>query len=148
MSWSERKKESYEYWLPVFKELRVDNPYFTIKKTYNGTFGLFDSEIQKDKIFLEKVDDKVNFFEDRKLYSFKVPANVSSIYQKGANEMWLIPEAELEEIILTIEDVNKTNLSNTEDLKWSELTVRDIVSILYKKPVSKKDWINELIKTL
>jgi hypothetical protein len=34
----------------------------------------------------------------------------------------------------------------TNDAPISDMTIRDLAAILLKKPVSKKEWLNELIK--
>ena len=42
-----------------------------------------------------------------------------------------------------IQTVNKT--PNVTDLPFSDLTIRDFAAIILKKPVSSKQWLNDLI---
>lgn len=40
-----------------------------------------------------------------------------------------------------------TKAEETEDILFSQATIRDVYAILHNKPVSKKEWINNLIKS-
>lgn len=75
-------------------------------------------------------------------------------------DVYLIPIIELE--IISKENKEETTIktrniptldtlkgkSLNTDAKYSEMTIRDYVAIKYKKPVSQKQWLNNLIEKL
>jgi len=48
---------------------------------------------------------------------------------------------------VTLDELLNNELPNPDDdLPISQLTIRDLVAILHKVPVSKKKWLNDIIK--
>jgi hypothetical protein len=54
-----------------------------------------------------------------------------------------------EELIKKPEQIKETTLEDLlvgDDVSYSEMTIRDIAAIIWKKPVSNKLWLNSLIE--
>lgn len=117
-----------------------------MKKEYQGFISLYSNEFENDIVFIELLNSDNTEKPDRKLYKFKPVQNFSDVYDQGIFSDYKVPMEELTEVALKKEDVIKAADSLTEDRPLSDMTIRDLMAILTKKTVSKKDWLNTLIE--
>ena len=129
--------------------------------------SFFYSEISKGQdVYLEFTDrNNVPEDPDRTLYLWKFNPHFEEEYEKtdptpGTGHVrYLVPVDELkvikryspEAMIRTIIETPKEfefNLPNPDtDPPINEMTIRDLAAIMLGKPVSKKEWLNNIIKT-
>jgi len=166
----EEKKEKFrklrEFHQPTFVEMGVPDAFFIPKMAYRPTgkselyIGLFPSEVTRGIDLYIEFCSRENDpeFEDRGLYKWKYNAHFEEEYEKtdpvgaASNFRYLIPIAEL--IKIKTYDQNQVAQTQIEfdlpdaniDLPFDQLTMRDFAAIMLKKPVSKKQWLNEIIK--
>lgn len=146
--WKALKEELYEHHKSVFKTLGVLNPVFLVKKEYQGFISLYSSEFNNDIVFIELLNSDNTSKPDRKLYKFKPVPNFDAVYDQGVYSDYKVPVDELSEVALKKEDIQKAVDSVTEDKPLSDMTIRDLMAILTKSPVSKKKWINDLVSEM
>lgn len=146
-----------------------------IDKARRLVVGIFPSEFQRKKgFFFELIDGDLNPTDpERKIY--RVPPNdaFEEEYELNAKGSYLVPLEELkmahpqsigiskmnafvsapkqEENVFKITQQAQNSLvqrapSPMEDAPYSEMTIRDYFAIQTGKPVSCKNWLNELIK--
>lgn len=161
----EERKENLrklkEFHKKTLDDLGVGTPYLLGKMAYlnNGqrVVSLFYSEIsQKKDVFIEFTDRyNVPEYEDRTLYRWRYNPHFEEEYQKTdeadpTRARYLIPVDELQ--VVKRYDSEPTgpdfSLPNPEiDPPINDLTIRDLAAILLQRPVSKKEWLNEIIKS-
>ena len=118
--------------------------------------GFFASELSRGvDFFTEFVNkDLVPEDPDRKLYLWKYNAYWQDEYQEvqsGSYTFIMIPVSELYTVDIPEKKVgtkvlnNEFVISSLNDAPISDLTVRDLAAILLKKPVSNKEFLNEII---
>ena len=135
--------------------------------------AFFENEINHGAdTFTEFADRDYNLQnpDKRELYKLRYNPHYATEYERlpaaseGNNDRFLVPVSELilvkssasqaeitfDEPVLD-ESALKTEMdfglpNPTTDSPFSQLTIRDLASILWKKPVSQKDWLNKLIK--
>lgn len=167
----EEKKEKFrklrEFHQPTFNEKGVPDAFFIPKMAYKPSgktehyIGLFPSEVTRGiDLYIEFCSrDNDPEFEDRGLYRWRYNPHFEEEYEKtdpngaASNFRYLIPIVELE----TVKTYNVNNPSQSQiefdlpdaniDLPFDQLTMRDFAAIILKKPVSKKAWLNEIIKS-
>lgn len=122
----EQPKMPDRFYIPV-KELKVCS-------TFDEEIDIAES-IDDDDIFKDEEDDfdsgepNVSMKEEPKRSDFKVSSNQTLNVEK--------------------KDSNKIKLNTTlPDALLVSSTLRDLVTIIHKKPVSNKKWLNDLIKSL
>lgn len=135
--------------------------------------SLFHSEISKGTDVYIEFTDRFNVPEssDRTLYLYRFNPHFNEEYEKTAaddpnSQRYLVPVDELkvvksyspEAIVNPPQEKEKIKVSQvTADFDFSlpnpetdpplnEMTIRDLAAILLQKPVSNKEWLNELIK--
>jgi len=155
-----------EHHRPLLEKMGVPDPHFCPKMGYydSGDFivAFFQSEIEKGTdIYLEFVSAEYEPKdpENRKLYKWLFNKHYDTEYRKAAPHpaitatRYLVPVEELieceDEQPFLEEDqlLEAFDLPNPdEDAPLSLMTVRDFAAIMLKKPVSKKKWLNDLIK--
>lgn len=163
----EKLKRLREFHQSTFDDLGVPDAVFIPKmayKPYGKTdmhIGLFTNEINKgEDIFVEFCSrDNDPEYEDRGLYRWKFNPHFDEEYsktepnEKTGHYRYLIPVEELvkvksyiqkEEKELDLEDLPDPNV----DLPLDQMTIRDLAAILLKKPISKRPWLNEIIKSV
>lgn len=169
----DEKKEKFrklrEFHQPTFNQMGVPDAFFIPKMAYKPTgktelyVGLFPSEVGRGvDLYMEFCSrDNDPEFEDRGLYRWKFNPHYEEEYERteamngASNFRYLIPIVELEKVKTygkTEEpaiqnEINFEDLPNANvDLPLDQMTIRDLAAILLKKPVSKKPWLNEIIK--
>ena len=142
----------------LFEKLGIDNPFY-IPKMFFGTplsMPLFMSELKDGlDVYTEKVSKSFES-EDatRTLYKWKHNPNWATSYptkpmMHGEGNMYLIPFTEL---IPIVEEKKKDPVYDfgivdpDSDLPIDQLTIRDLAAILTGKPVSLKQWLNEIVQ--
>jgi hypothetical protein len=124
--------------------------------------SFFQSEISKGQDVFVEFTNRYNVpeFPDRTLYRWRFNPHFEEEYEKTAEEdptkvRYLIPIDELKvvksyspaAVIKPAETEFEFSLPNPEkDPLISELTIRDLAAILLQKPVSNKEWLNNIIK--
>lgn len=168
----ERLRNLRDFHHQTFIDLGVPEALFIPKLAYKPQgkqekhIGLFASEIARGlDIYTEQASaDLVPEDPDRTLYKWRFNPNYKEEYETLENNgtvRYMIPVSEL--ILIKsytpetleedkykphtqapqIQTVNKT--PNVTDLPFSDLTIRDFAAIILKKPVSSKQWLNDLI---
>lgn len=153
-----------EYHKETFKKLQIVEPLFFPKMAYNSegvtVVSFFPSEIEKGQdIYTEFVSRNYDSEdENRTLYKwafnpdYKKDYKIAEPHQAHQSIRYLIPIGELinvnkqlSEEILQSEEV--FDLPDPDsDLPIDQLTIRDFAAIMTGKPVSQKQWLNEIIK--
>lgn len=164
----EKLKKLREFHQPVLDEYNVPDAVFLPKMAYKPYgkseihIAFFASEISKGEDVYVEFTNKENVPEDpeRKLYKWKFNPHFEAEYEKTEPNAvtghcrYLVPVMELINIVskkapmvatkkappleMPIQDPN-------EDAPFNQLTIRDLAALLLRKPVSHKDWLNEVI---
>ena len=137
--------------------------------------GIFPSEFKKTKgFFFELIDSDLNPTDpERKVYRVPPTSSFEEEYELNAKGSYLVPLEELKVVHRSSVAISKmsaftgtsesvfkvtqkaqeaySNIPNApapmEDAPYSEMTIRDYFAIQFLKPVSAKNWLNELIKS-
>lgn len=157
----DRKKETEklrEKHQPTFEELGYPDAIFIPKMAYTLSghglvIGFFENEIREgNDVYVEFVSKQlVPEDEKRTLYKFKGNLNYMEDYStttpdsKSGSVRFLVPVANLEKIKEYAED-DFDIPDPAEDCPLESATIRDLAAIFWRKPVSRKKWINELVK--
>jgi hypothetical protein len=118
--------------------------------------GFFASELSRGVDFFTEFVNKDLSPEDpeRKLYLWKYNAYWQEEYQEaqsGSYTFIMIPVSELYVVDIPDKKVgmkaptNDFVISDLNDAPISDLTIRDLAAILLKKPISNKEFLNEII---
>jgi len=161
-----------EFHKPVFEALGIPDALFIPKLAYKPAgmtekaVAYFASEMAKGQdIYTEFADSEYDPQDsERRLYKWRFNHNYKEEYQlveSSGTFRYLVPVAELVlvktnspdilveqaatkgNIQLKLEEVSAT--PQREDLSLKDASLRDIAAILWKKPVSNKKWVNDLI---
>lgn len=135
--------------------------------------GVFPSEFKRPKgFYFELIDSDLNPIDpDRKIYKIPYTESFDGEYELNAKGSYLVPIEDLKVVHRSSILISKegafseptggfkvtakaqqelNNISKvptlTEDAPYSEMTIRDYFAIKVNKPVSNKNWLNELIK--
>lgn len=153
--------ELRKYHQPVFEALGISNALYLPKMFYKPTgkdklhVSFFISELSKGRdIYTEMVDrDFISEDEKRTLYKWEFNMYWDSEYEKTTSNpvRVLIPISDLKVV-----DPKKVIISHPEDdfdagcdgddCELNSMTIRDLAAILWKIPVSKRQWLNNLVK--
>ena len=167
----ERKKriqDLYEFQMEKFMQENVSEPLFIPKMAYKPStkdekhITFFASELERAEYYDVPKNVYTEFIsseyipEDpkRTLYKWVFNPHWRTEYDvieatESIQERYMIPVAELrivqqaaaqKEIKLPALDLGPT------DEPFNMLTIRDLAAIMLKKPVSNKQWLNEIIK--
>jgi hypothetical protein len=161
-----------EFHRATFEELGIPDAYFLPKFAYNPSgksermIGLFASEVAKGQdIYVEFADSDADPQDpERRLYKWRYNPNFREEYdilEVNGTIRYLVPTAELILIKTNSPDilveehskgtstfqkvVDKSFNEVMDDVKITDATIRDFVAVLYRKPVSNKKWLNDLI---
>lgn len=163
----EKTEELLQEHLWKFERLNEPNPFFVPKSAYiprgksEHHVGIFPSEFKRGvDIYMEFTSfDLVPEDPQRTLYKLRANPYYDEEYEQteDANFRYLVPVSELEVVkfeVIEEEPVQATlfpdfndMISEDDDCKLSDLTARDLFAIMHKVPVSKKEWLNKLIKS-
>ena len=136
--------------------------------------GIFPSEFKKTKgFFFELIDSDLNPTDpERKVYRVPPTSSFEEEYELNAKGSYLVPIEELKVVHRSSVAISKMSAftgtetgvfkvtqkaqeaastipnapSPMEDAPYSEMTIRDYFAIQFLKPVSAKNWLNDLIK--
>lgn len=169
----ERKKrvaDLRETHQPYFEEIGEPRARFTAKMLYGyppDKCKFFYSEIATENpLYVEFVSWDYKPEDDRRLYSYKFNPNYETDYVKEQTEsgieMYVVPIQQFTMVkgpdntpVPVVEDTKITQASldldfdiinPDEDCPADNITLRDWAAILLKAPVSRKEWLNKLIK--
>ncbi len=132
---------------------------------------LFDNEfLRKNGFYFELINGAIEPIDaERKVYRVPYNPNFKEEYEEVVKGMYVFYRVPLEElkivdpyavaiskssavVIDEKEKISKNSFGKTqnfslplEDCPYSEMTVRDYMAIHTGKPVSLKDWLNELV---
>lgn len=159
----ERKKRTAELrkkHQPIFDALGVPDAVFIPKmahyvKGLEGIhMGFFESELEHgEDVYTEKVSMQLES-EDPDRTLFKVAGNphYDEEYAKseptaGGSFRYFVPVEEMEEITMPSKTAKKISIPKDpeRDQPMDQMTMRDFYSMIQNKPVSSKDWLNDLI---
>lgn len=164
------KKENYkklrEFHEKTLQSLGCPDAFFLGKLAYKERasptpdekiVALFSSEMTKGDVYIEFADSE-NIPQDpeRRLYKWRHNPNYEQEYlsiKSGESTRYLIPVSELILIKNNPPDVsvsenvkNELTMEGDEDLPLKDATILDIAAIFWRRPISKKQWINDLIQ--
>lgn len=138
---------------PYFEKMGIPDAIFIPKMIYGDPliFIVWPSEFRlKQDIYFEKTGKNFESEDsERNLYVLKFKETFDTDYYKvphGTDFKYVIPFNQAEKIFSIDEEEFSLGIPDpNEDAPFSELMIRDIAAILWKKPVSQKAWLNNLI---
>jgi hypothetical protein len=139
--------------------------------------GFFDSELSVGKDIYVEFVDRFHSPEDpqRRLYHWKYDPNYPISLEQDTSDKrfvkYLVPVKEfhlIEESVMELDlpwkdeapnltmkkavKKEETTTKNVEkslgDLPFSDMTIKDFIAILHRKPMSDKPWLNDIINQL
>jgi hypothetical protein len=173
-AWKKQKLvDIRNYHSNLIKDLGISPTDFNMKKAFRNkqgveVVGIFDTEFLKEKgFYFELITSDLDPVDpERKVY--RVPLNVAykDEYEINQKLSYNVPLEELRVInpstvaigkLSSITNLEKYKEQNTfapfkkevslEDLPYSEMTIRDYITIHTGRLVSNKPWLNELVKS-
>ena len=88
---------------------------------------------------------------DKRFIKYLVPVTDFVLIKQSVPELDLPWKDDPNDPIIE-KPIEKTVTASVEkrlsDMPISEMTVKDLVAILHRKPISEKDWLNEIIKQI
>lgn len=166
-----RMQDLVEYHQKTFEALGIDDPLFVptmAYKPYTKTelhVSLFPSQLKKGQdIYTEFVNKEFEpETEERTLYKWKYNKYWEEEYDSveldnSSDRRYLIPVSELEAVVATVKtgtaesevimfDSFDEIMDPDEDCPLERITLRDLAAIMLNKPVSRKKWLNQIIKS-
>lgn len=150
---------------PIFKALGIPDATYVPKMAHNvkGLIGLhmgfFVSELDGD-VYTEKVSMQMESEDpDRILYKLRHNPHFKEEFaasepMAGGDCRYFVPVDEME-IVEEPKSGKKKGKADTitipndpnSDLPMDQMTIRDYAAIHMKKPVSQKEWLNDIINT-
>jgi len=157
-----------------FERLGVDNPLFIPRICYipigekEQVVSFFEQDFVKGKDIYTHFVSKSYDSEDsqNRLWKWKwnpyyeTEYRTSTPHPETGNVRYIIPVDELElidqeyiskitkpePIGVDILNIDEEIPNPDQDLPLDQITIRDLAAIMLKKPVSKKQWLNDIIK--
>lgn len=169
----EKLKNLRQFHQQTLDKLGVSDAVFIPKMAYipygktEKYIAFFQSEINKGvDVFVEFCSkDNDPEYEDRGLYKWRFNPHYEEEYEKTepnpqtGHRRYLVPIAELQKIkdysqadnntISTMDVVTSIPFDLMDpdtDAPFDQMTIRDYAAIHLRKPISNKQWLNELIK--
>lgn len=168
--------EMKKFHQPTFDYLKVSNPFFLCKLAYKNPskeeniVALFLSEINRGVDIYIEFGDSMYVPQDpeRRLYVYRYNPHFETEYEmvsSGGIVRYLVPVEDLvhvknnapEEIAAPAKAIAspelQTAFSNSlylseEDLPLKDASVRDLLAVISQKPVSRKEWLNDIIRNI
>lgn len=163
-------EEIRDYHQGLIEDLGISRNDFQMKmpfydKTARNVVGIFASEFKKEKGFYFELITREFEAADEHRTVYKIPFNSAFEEEYEVNEKgsYLVPLEELRVVNRSsvaisgpsaIVDIPKPTPTvaykapaSMEDAPYAEMTIRDFYAIFTNKPVSKRAWLNELIKS-
>lgn len=169
-SLAEKKKEILaemrRFHQPTFDELGVTNPFFICKLSYKhpskdeNIIALFLSEINKGVDVYIEFGDSMYAPQDpeRRLYLYRYNPHFETEYEMvntGGVVRYLVPTSDLIHVKNNPPESQKVKSEEqtgfeiehyTEaDVLLKDATIRDLLAVMTNRPVSAKQWLNDLI---
>jgi hypothetical protein len=173
--WKKDKLEAIRsFHQELINDLGIERSDFNMKMPFYDqkarmVVGIFASEFKKDKgFFFELVTRQLDpADEERKVYRVAPSGSYEEEYELNEKGSYLVPVEELRVVNPDSVAISKSSavtasdnfLKGTqplverykapapmEDAAYSEMTIRDYYAIHSGKPVSAKNWLNDLIK--
>ena len=146
---------------PLLDKLKVPEKNFYPKMVFmdqnTQVVGVFKSEFEKaDGLYTEIADRNYEPADPkRRLYHLPFNTHYMTEYVFSNNDKWLVPFDEFREIntVAVLMNIPKSAPAPVEqdseetDANVTNMTIRDVCSIIWKKPISNKGWLNALINT-
>jgi len=139
----ENLKKLKDFHKSTIESLGITDYYLLGKMAYlspkrEKIVSFFHSEISKGEDIYIEFTNRFNIPEDpdRTLYVYRFNPHFQEEYENA--------EIKIEEETKTFEDFSLPDPETDPPL--NEMTIRDLAAILLQKPVSKKQWLNELLK--
>lgn len=174
LQWKKDKLEAIRsFHQELINDLGIDRSDFNMKMPFYDqkarmVVGIFASEFKKEKgFFFELVTRKLDPADpERKVYRVAPSSSYEEEYELNEKGSYLVPIEELRVVnpdsvaisklsaVTASDKVLRPSLSEMaykapapmEDAPYSEMTIRDYYAIHSGKPVSAKNWLNDLIK--
>lgn len=163
-------EEIRDYHQGLIEDLGIARNDFQMKmpfynKTAQNVVGIFASEFKKEKGFYFELITREFDPADEQRTIYRIPFNSAFEEEYEVNEKgsYLVPLEELRVVNRSsvaisgpsaIVDIPKPTPTvaykapaSMEDAPYAEMTIRDFYAIFSNKPVSKRSWLNELIKS-
>jgi len=174
--WKKQKLEAIRtHHDDLIKDLGIPRTDFNMKMPFynkNGqvVVGIFSSEFKKEKgFFFELITRALEPADpERKVYRIPPSTTFEEEYELNEKGSYLVPLEELRVVNQQAVAINKSSAvtssdsilrttkkpveaykapATMEDAPYSEMTIRDYYAIHTGKPVSAKNWLNDLIKS-
>lgn len=164
---TEEKKEIakvlFEKHKSIFDKLGIEDPLFIPKMNYYyqplncRVVGFFDSELKHGKDIYVEFVDRYHVPEDveRRLYRWTYDPQYKETLEQDEDAekkfvKYLVPVTDF--VYIENELIPETIETKVEklltDSPMSEMSIKDFFAILHRKPISEKEWLNELIREL
>jgi len=173
-AWKKTKLEAIrDYHQELIADLGILRGDFNMKMPFYDqqgrmVVGIFASEFKKEKgFFFELINRSLDPADpERKVYRVAPSNSFDEEYELNEKGSYLVPIEELRVVnpssvaiskssaVTSSDSILKSNLSGIaykapapmEDAPYSDMTIRDYYAIHTGKPVSAKQWLNDLIK--
>ena len=167
----ERKRQMELFHKPTFDALGIKDPTYIPKLFYKPReidaqepyVAFFASEVIKGQDIYTEDSESENTPRDpdRRLYKWRFNPRYKEEYQKietNGSVRYFIPVSELVLIKVNSPDIKVQEAygkpvsleifqaDDSDDVSLNDASLRDLAAVLWRKPVSKKQWLNELIK--
>ena len=165
-----RMQNLVDYHQKTFEALGVDDPFFVATmayKPYTKTelhVSLFPSQLKKGQdIYTEFVNKEFEpETEERTLYKWKYNKYWEEEYdsvelENSSDRRYLVPVSELIAVVVPTNTPDGSTIISfdtfdeimdpDEDCPLDRITLRDLADIMLNKPVSRKKWLNQIIKS-
>lgn len=146
------------YHKKLLEQYEIPEKDFNMKTVWSSSgkkvVGLFPNEFTKDKgFYMEFIDGYLEPTDPkRKVYRMPCTPNYEHVYTLSPKGTYIVPITDLEEVDAIGVDklVEKYTFDSNKSLEETDelidkLTIRDLAAILWKKEVSSKSWLNQLI---
>jgi hypothetical protein len=166
----ERKRQMELFHKPTFDAIGVADPMYIPKLFYKPReidaqepyVAFFTSEVVKGQDIYTEDSESENTPRDpeRRLYKWRFNSRYKEEYQKletNGSVRYFVPVSELVLVKVNSPDVKveeangkqlTLEISETDildDISLNDASIRDLAAVLWRKPVSNKIWLNELI---
>lgn len=171
----ERKRQMELFHKPTFDALGIKDPMYIPKLFYKPReidaqepyVAFFTSEVVKGQDIYTEDSESENTPRDpeRRLYKWRFNPRYKEEYQKletNGSVRYFVPVSELILVKVNSPDIKVEEANGkqialelgetftlgelSDDVSLNDASLRDLAAVLWKKPVSKKQWLNDLIK--
>lgn len=162
--WKKSKLEAIRnYHGKLIKDLGISPFDFNMKKAFydskgSQVVGIFASEfLKEDGFFFELISSDLDPIDpQRKVYKIAYNPNFADEYELNPKNSYNVPLDEIRVVNLSEQKqkksepdpsplFSKNNSLKSDDALFSEMTIRDYIAIKTGKPVSSKEWLNNLV---